>query len=157
VARRSKLLWLRGGLDRLELFRLCEIQAWKALGATILPMPLLVVIAWLLDHSTGFSNTVFLGFQFCAGACLLYYGLMHVRGWRVSDILCGVGLFAAWFTVFLTARYVLQTPWLMPAFAVTAAAVAAALRLVARHRWQRIDWLVCKPPRQAARDEVRMA
>ena len=157
VARRSRSLWLRGGLGRMELFRLCEAQAWKSFGATSVSILLLLAIAWLLDPSVGIRYAVLLAFYFCAGICLVYWGLMHVRGWRALDMASGVVLFLVWIMSFVTAQIVLKTLWLMPVLIAAMLGAAVVLRLVAIHRWQRIDWLVCELPRYPARDSVRLA
>jgi hypothetical protein len=157
AARRSRSLWLRGGLDRMGLFRLCEAQAWKSFGEIGITTVVLLAIAWLLEPSIGARYTVLLAFHFCAGACLLYFGLMHVRGRRAVDVLCGAVLFLVWIMTYATTQIVLKTPWLLPVLIVAMLGAAFALRLVAMHRWRRIDWLVCKLPPPAARDEVRLA
>lgn len=157
VVRRSKSLWLRGGLDRVGVFRICEALAWKSFGAKAVSVLAMLLVAWVIEPSLGVNYTVLLAFNFCAGACLLYYGLMHVRGWRAVDILCGIVLFSVWVMTFATTQLVLGKPWLMPALVVAMLTAAFVLRQVALHRWKRIDWLVCKPPRAPARDEVRLA
>ncbi len=96
VARRSKLLWLRCGLDRLELFRLCEREAWKSFVATAIGALLLLPLVWLRSASNGLEYTLLLMFQLCSGACLLYLGLTWVRGWRAVDVLSGLVFFIAW-------------------------------------------------------------
>jgi hypothetical protein len=157
VARRSKALWLRGGLDRMELFRLCEVQAWRAFVAAVLPTLALLAIAWFLKPEVGVSYTVLLTFHLCAGACLLYFGLMRIRGWAVVDVVCGIVLSLVWLMTFATTQIVLETPWLLPVLIAAFVAAALGLRAVAMRRWQRIDWLVCKPPRPPARDELHAA
>jgi len=157
VARRSRSLWLRGGLSRRELFRLCEAQAWKSFGATSVSILLLLAVAWLLDPSVGIRYAVLLAFYLCAGVCLVYWGLMHVRGWRALDTISGFLLFLVWLMSFATAQIALKTLWLMPVLIAAMLGAAVVLRLVAVHRWQRIDWLVCKLPRYPARDSVRLA
>ena len=104
VARRSKLLWLRCGLDRLELFRLCEREAWKSFVATAIGALLLLPLVWLWSASNGLEYTVLLVFQLCSGACLLYLGLTWVRGWRAVDVLSGLAFFIAWGTASVSTR-----------------------------------------------------
>jgi len=157
VARRSRSLWLRGGLDRVELFRLCEAQAWKSFAATSVSVVLLLAIAWMLDPSVGVRYAVLLAFYLCAGVCLVYWGLMHVRGWRALDTVSGIVLFLVWLMSFATAQIALKTLWLMPVLIAVMLGAAVVLRLVAMHRWQRIDWLVCKLPRYPARGSTQLA
>lgn len=155
VARRSKMLWLRGGLDRMGLFHLCEKQAWRCFGVMAAPMVGLFVGACLLKPSVAVGYTVMLAFHFCAGMCLLYLGLMHVQGWRGVDIICGTVLFLVWIISFVTTQLVLEIPWLLPVLIGAFLGVAFGLRTAAMRRWQHIDWLVCKQTRPPARDEVR--
>ncbi|MEO8017018.1 MAG: hypothetical protein ABI769_04330 [Pseudomonadota bacterium] len=151
VVRRSKVLWLRCGLDRLELFQLCEREAWKSFIATASAAVLLAPLVWLAGGLSGLEYAALLFFQFCAGACLLYLGLMHVRGWQATDVLSAMGLLSAWGTAYGSSLLLLQHPWMLLALCAAMLAAAFALRLVALHRWRRIDWLVCKPPAPHAR------
>ena len=154
VARRSKLLWLRCGLDRLELFRLCEREAWKSFVATAIGALLLLPLVWLRSASNGLEYTLLLMFQLCSGACLLYLGLT----WRAR---LARGRCTQRFGVLyrLGCRSV-STPFLAEhlgmVLALSAAMLVAALalRLVGLYRWRRIDWLVCKPPLPLARSEM---
>jgi hypothetical protein len=157
VVRRSKWLWLRGGLDRVGVFRACEAQAWKHFAGMAAAVLVLLAVAWVTKPSSGTNYTVLLAFHLCAGVCLLYYGLMHVRGWPAIDIVCGIVLFSVWVMTFATAQFALTQRWLPPVLVIAMLTVAFVLRQVALHRWKRIDWLVCKPPRAPARNEVRLA
>ena len=146
-----------GGLDRMGLFRLCEAQAWRYFGTTAVAMLVMLAAAWLLRPAMGLNYTVLLAFHLCAGVCLLYFGLMHVRGNRALDIIVGAALFVVWIMSFVMTQVVLKTPWLLPVLIAAMLMAAFALRLLAVARWKRIDWLVCKMPRTPARDEVRLA
>jgi hypothetical protein len=154
VARRSKFLWLRCGLDRLELFRLCEREAWTSFVATASGTLVLLPLVWLQGSTSVLEYGVLLGFQLCSGLCLLYLGLMRVRGWRALDVLCALALFFAWGIASGSTPYL--AAHLSIALALSAAMLVAAfaLRLVGLYRWRRIDWLVCKPPLPLARSEM---
>lgn len=146
VVRRSKSLWLRGGRDRLGVFRTCESQAWTHYVATATPVLVLVSVAGFIAPASRWAYVVTLIFQMCGGAWLLYLGLMHVRGWRAVDIVTTLLLFGAWILMFANLQLIIDRPWMLPVLVASMAAVALALRFVAVHRWRRIDWLVCKPP-----------
>jgi hypothetical protein len=156
AARRSKSLWLHGGVDRMGLFRLCEAQAWKFFRITAIPALALLAIAWVVRPSVGISYTVQAAFYFCGGACLLYFGLMHVRGWRALDVACAILLGAAWMVMFATSQIAQGRHWLVPALMAVTLGAAFALRLVAMRRWRHIDWLVCKMPQYPARAGVSL-
>jgi hypothetical protein len=151
VVRRSKSLWLRGGRDRMGVFRTCEAQAWSHYFATVTSILVLVAIACLVAPASRWWYVVTLIFQMCGGVWLLYLGLMHVRGWRAFDIITTFVLFGAWILMFANLQFVIDRPWTLPILVVAMAAVALALRFIAAHRWRRIDWLVCKPPRPMPR------
>jgi hypothetical protein len=157
VAQRSKSLWLHGGLDRMGLFRLCESQAWKFFRIMAMPALGLLAIAWMIRPSAGISYTIQAVFHFCGGACFLYFGLRRVRGWRTLDLFVGILLGGVWLAMFVATQAVPGKPWLVPALIAVTLTIAFALRLSAMHRWRNIDWLVCKPPRQPARDETSLA
>ncbi len=151
VARRSKFLWLRCGLDRLELFRLCEREAWKSFVATASGTLLLLPLVWLRSASIGLEYTVLLIFQLCSGACLLYLGLTWVRGWQALDVLSGLALFVAWGIASVCTPFLVGHLGMVLALSVAMLVAAFALRLVGLYRWRRIDWLVCRPPLPLAR------
>jgi hypothetical protein len=138
------------------LFRLCEAQAWKFFGLAATPVLASLVIASIIRPSIGLDYTMLLALHFCSGACLLYLGLMHVRGWRAIDIACAFALGGVWIMTFATAQFAVSRPSLAPAIMAAMLAAAFALRLVAVHRWRHIDWLVCRLPRQLARNELRL-
>jgi hypothetical protein len=151
IARRSKFLWLRGGADRNELFRLCERQAWRFFGATAASLVALLAIAWVSKPEHGPTDLVMLLYQMSMGACLLYLGLMHVSGWRVFDVVCTIVLTLCWVMTFPVLANVMERLWVLPELFGGMAAFAFILRLVAVNRWARIDWLVCKPPKVTPR------
>jgi len=157
VARRSKFLWLRCGLDRRKLFGLCEREAWNNFVATASGMFLLMPLVWLRGASTGLQYSALLFFQLCCGACLLYLGLMRVRGWRAFDVLCCLALFIAWGIASVSKQYLVEHLWMVLALSAAMLAAASTLRLVGLYRWRRIDWLVCKPPSPLARNEMNPA
>ena len=101
----------------------------------------------LVDWTHIAKYSVMMCFHLSVGACGLYLGLMHVRGWRALDVLFTIGLLVGWGA---TNAFLLgdgRPPALLAlVFAVTAA-IGIAFRLIALHRWRNIDWLVCRLPR----------
>ena len=150
IARQSRQLWLTGGLDRAGLFRLCESLAWRSFGATATAVFLLPVIAGLIDPATGIFVALMLLLQLSAGVCLLYWGLMHVRGWLPADVLITIVLGGAWITEIVAALSAQRQLMLLPTLMAGAAIVALALRTIAWYRWRRIDWLLFRPRRPLA-------
>ena len=157
VTRRSKFLWLRCGLDRQALYRLCEREAWVSLVATASGTFLLVPLVWLIGAVNPLEFAALLAIQLCSGACLLYLGLMRVRGWKLIDVLSSLALFIAWGLASVSGSFLAGHLWLVLAICVAILAAALGLRLIGLYRWQRIDWLVCKPPSPLARNEMNPA
>jgi hypothetical protein len=150
VVRRSKALWL-GGRDRLDVFRICEAQAWISYAATLTPLLLVLAVACVITSSLQWPFVATLGIHACTGTWVLYLGLMWVRGWRAFDVVTWSVLLVAWVVVFANVQFVVDRPWTFPIVIAAMVSVALALRLVAVRRWRSIDWLVCKPPRQMPR------
>jgi hypothetical protein len=156
--RRSKYLWLASGLDRRGIFRLCERFAWKSFAAMALPLFILPALACLHDVDAAGLVALFLLAHLSAAVCVIYLGLMNVRGWTPTDLLIAAALLVAWSSLLLTSLAATQkpglsgtqSPVLLLAFMAGASLVAFTLRAIARHRWQRIDWLVCRPPQPSS-------
>jgi hypothetical protein len=157
VSRRSKTLWLRSGLGRRELFRLCEAQAWRYFVESAAALLVVMGVAWVIDPSVGSWLATFLPFQLVIGACILYFGLMNVKGWRPADIALGFAIAVSWIVGMAMALSASASPVLMPGATGVALVVALLLRLAGLRRWQGIDWIICRPPRapsQALRAQV---
>ena len=152
IVGRSKFLWLRGTTDRTGLFRLCERQAWRFYGATNVSVVGLFLLMLWINPAIAPKYSLMLLFHLSVGTCVLYLGLMHVRGWRALDLICTFGMMILWVMAgaMIAGSKPLPSLVLVPLFAVLAA-VAITFRLIALHRWRNIDWLVCKPARPVAR------
>jgi hypothetical protein len=112
---------------------------------------LFLAVACFLSPSSQWSYVATISIHMGSGAWFLYLGLMHVRGWRAADFITAIVLFGAWLVTFANVQFVVDRPWTYPLVVGAMACVALALRFVAMRRWRRIDWLVCKPPRQMPR------
>jgi hypothetical protein len=141
-ARRSRLLWLRSGRSRAQLFEDADKQLWHSdahvmLAGALLATPIL--LRALLD-----VELAVLGMQVLAAggtaAFAHYLGLMCIRGTRIGDSaaiawLLATGVAAGWALVASDdpLRYV-------PAVAAIQIGSALSCRAVARRRWVTIDW-----------------
>jgi hypothetical protein len=147
VSRRSKTLWLRSGLGRRELFGLCERQAWRYFAESSAAMLVLIAATWMIEPASGPWLRMFLLFQLAIGTCILYLGLMHVQGWRLPDLALAFVTTVFWIIAMAVAQSASSPPLFMPIATAAAVAFAMILRLAGLRRWQRIDWVICRPPR----------
>jgi hypothetical protein len=150
AAEKSRVLWLRGNWSRAELFAQVERSFWRhnsfVLGALILlmvgigtyaglPVSLLAVGLPLLALSTILST---------------YLGLMVTRGLRLAEgslaIAVSLGLMAV---AVIAARADGQTREILivVGIEVLMAVAAIVLRVAAKARWEKIDWMLCRPER----------
>lgn len=149
LARRARTLWLRGGCSREQLFQLSERFSWRALGAVCGPLLSVVIVGWIFVPHPG-SNWIYgLVAILAPGICSLYLGLMNVSGWHPVDVIAAI-------LIVILGCGVPIVDLAHPSGDVTAMMIlllivqflgALVLRWVARERWQRIDWLICKPHR----------
>jgi hypothetical protein len=146
VLRRSRALWLLGGLSRLELFERVEKISLSSFAWSAGPALAMWALAWLANP--GAWGLYLLALSVSTSLCSVYLTLLDVR--RNSQ-----------FNPYTTALVVLTWALFMPhemlhllapgdprALLLPAAEIAAtpALRAIALRRWQHIDWLICKPP-----------
>jgi hypothetical protein len=150
AAERSRVLWLRGGWSRTDLFVLVEHSFWRhggfVLGSLIalmvgigsyaaLPLSLLAAGVPLLLISTVLST---------------YLGLMVTRGLRFAEASLAVIVMLALMAVAVIATRSGDSSRDIAIVVVLEAllAVAAlALRAAAKARWAAIDWMLCRPDR----------
>jgi hypothetical protein len=150
AAERSRVLWLRGGWSRADLFVLVERSFWRhnafVLGSLIalmvgigsyaaLPLSLLAAGLPLLLVSTVLST---------------YLGLMVTRGLRfVEGSLAVVVMLALMAVAIIAARSGggQKDIVIVVVLEVVLAGAALALRSAAKSRWARIDWMLCRPDR----------
>jgi hypothetical protein len=150
AAERSRVLWLRGGWSRAQLFLLVERSFWRhnsfVLGALIalmvgigsyaaLPVSLLAAGLPLLLISTVLST---------------YLGLMVTRSLRFAEgSLAVVVMLALMAVAIIAARSAGSSKDILIVVILEAvlAVVALALRSAAKARWASIDWMLCRPDR----------
>lgn len=150
AAARSRALWLRGQWSRTLLFTAVERSVWRHNGIVL---GMLVLFAAGIGAYARFSPALMM-----AGLPLLvlgttlstYLGLMVTRGLRWPEIVSGIAVMSL---LMLLAVYIaredvqLVTVFLLE---IGLAGIAIALRSIARGRWTRIDWTMCRPDRALA-------
>jgi hypothetical protein len=147
ILRRTRALWIRGGLSRLELFEKVEKLSLSCFLWTAGPLLAMWVPVWL--HIPATQALYMLALAVSTGLCCVYLSLFDVHRssqfnpYVLSFAVLTWALFMPHATLFLFAP---DDPW---EFLVPAAEIAGvlALRGIVQHRWQHIDWLICKPPR----------
>jgi hypothetical protein len=150
AAERSRVLWLRGGWSRTDLFALVERSFWRhnsfVLGSLIalmigigsyaaLPVSLLAAGLPLLLISTLLST---------------YLGLMVTRGLRLPEATLAVAVMLALMAVAIIAARAdgsSRQIGIVLGFEALLALSAVVLRSVAKSRWSHIDWMLCRPER----------
>jgi hypothetical protein len=150
AAERSRVLWLRGNWSRGELFSQVERSFWRhnsfVMGALIalmvgigsyaeLPVSLLAIGLPLLMLSTILST---------------YLGLMVTRGLRLVEGALAVTVMLALMAVAVIAARAdgdEQDILIVVGIEVVMAVTALVLRSVARARWEKLDWMLCRPDR----------
>ena len=147
AAERSRALWLRGDWSTVQLFSQVERSFWRhnnyVLGTLLvlmvaigsyanLPVMLLVTGLPLLILGTVLST---------------YLGLMITRGLRWSESVLAVGVMLALMAVAIVAARNSGELWIVIVLESALAVMALTLRYVARGRWERIDWMQCRPDR----------
>jgi hypothetical protein len=150
AAERSRVLWLRGHWSRGELFAQVERSFWRhnsfVMGALILlmagigsyealPVSLLAVGLPLLILSTVLST---------------YLGLMVTRTLRFAEGALAVVVMLALMGVAVIAARAdgeVQGTLIVVGIEVLMAIAALVLRSAAKARWEKIDWMLCRPDR----------
>ncbi len=141
---RSCALWLRGGWSRGELFDAVERSAWRHNGLVLLA---LVLFALCIGAYAGMTPS-----QMAAGIPLIvigtalstYLGLMLTRGVRVLESTLGVAVVMALAVIAAMATNDEVSHAMVASALVSLAALSVVLRGLARRRWTRIDWSVCR-------------
>ena len=145
AATRSRALWLRARWTRAELFRHIENSFWRyncwTLGVLLL---LLVAIGDSLALPT---RVLAFGMGLLALGTTLstYVGLIVTGriGWR-DAVLAVVVILALMRTAFLASWPTTPTTTIV-AYELGLAALALFVRELARRRWSRVDWMLCRP------------
>jgi hypothetical protein len=153
AAARSRVLWLKLGWTRAEIFQRVEAAYWRY-NAYPLGVLLLLFIGFGAYHELS-TAVIALGVPLLVLGSLVssYLGLMMMRGLRWLEIVLGIGTMsllirASLVTLDAEARMALaieQTPMALAIeLEVVLAALALTFRFWAKKRWLNLDWLVCR-------------
>jgi hypothetical protein len=145
LTRRARLLWMRPGQDRAQLFARAE-RGGLAFTMPALGIAAVVFLAYSLLHWPERSTQIlfFATAQVTFAFCLFYCGLSLTRGWAAFDVVL-VGALC----VFFVTEVILLRPWneqqsgaagLLGAMLL----MVPVLRWHARRRWRAIDWRVAR-------------
>ena len=150
AAERSRPVWLRARWSRQELFAEVERSFWRhngwvlavllvlmiAVGAySRLPLTLLAIGLPLLTLGTTLST---------------YLGLMTTRGLHWLEASLGVGVMLALMAAAVLAARSDKDLDAVIAIEILLTGLAFVLRSIAKRRWQRLDWMQCRPDRGAS-------
>jgi hypothetical protein len=160
IAQRSRRIWLNSAETRLGVFHLCERVSWRFFAAVGTPIFLVCIIEWImLPQGTAQLHGNRIGLYLLLvmlelNVCGLYFGLLAYRnrsGDQIPFVLVVMTVYLT-VTVYLPfhpdAQLALPLEWCI-ALALPIGAVI--LRMAAMARWRDIDWLNCRPKRQAER------
>jgi hypothetical protein len=145
AATRGRALWLRARWTRAELFRHVENSFWRyncwTLGV------LLVLLVAIGDSLALPTRMLAFGMGLLALGTTLstYIGLVVTAriGWR-DAVLAVVVILTLMRTAFLASLPTTPTTTLV-AYELGLAALALFVRELARRRWSRLDWMLCRP------------
>jgi hypothetical protein len=144
---RSRALWLRGDWSRAELFSAVERSVWRlnahVLGALTL---VLVGIGWYAGTSVVLLASS-VPVLVLGSALSTYLGLALTQGLRWREILCGVAVMLGLMVLAEFVAHGHANPVVVFALEMGLGVLAAVLRYVARRRWMRIDWMMCRGER----------
>jgi hypothetical protein len=147
AAGRSRALWLLRGWTRTELFAEVERAYWRH-NAIVAGM-LLVIMVGIGSYTRLPGELLAGGLPLLALGTALstYLGLTLTRGLRWIEVALGSGVMLTLMAVSLLLGQELVRLWLVFAIELMLLSLVWVLRVVARRRWSRIDWIECRTPR----------
>ena len=156
IMRRARTLWIRAGCSRRELFDRVERLSLGCFA--FVSLPLLAIGAIVLTNLPLDRAAYLLLLATSTGLCLVYGTLLDVHTQStVHPHLLGLIVVTWLFLLPEGPRFLFEQsgPWALQAPLAELLAVPL-LRAIAVHRWQRIDWLICKLPKSASQ-RLRLA
>lgn len=149
AGRRARLLWLRNGVNRRDLFSLSERMAlpaalitWSIVAASVLAFVLIT------DRSTLPLALPFILSQAMFAVCTFYVGMALTRNWDPADVALFIGCLALLVTELAFAHPDGGIPRMQSLVTIVGAgALLLPLRWYALHCWRAIDWRLIAPPR----------
>lgn len=145
AATRGRALWLRARWTRAELFRHVENSFWRyncwTLGVLLL---LLVAIGdWLALPTRMLAFGM--GLLALGTTLSTYIGLIVTARIRWHDAVLAVVVILALMRTAYVASWPTTPTATIATYEVGLAALALIVRELARHRWGRLDWMLCRP------------
>lgn len=143
---RARYLWLKTRLDRSQLFRTVEVESWRMLLSNDALFLAFYAYLCFLSRVPWSIVTQVLLLSLVSGAAMIYVLLQSTRKWPVVDALLATALSALWFFGLLRSGFGGGGSWLLLLLAAELLLVPL-LRIWARSRWARIDWIINRPLR----------
>lgn len=143
---RARYLWLKTRLDRNKLFRRVEAESWRTLMSQGLFALAISAGLCLLARVPWEIFTQILLLSLVSGIAMIYIVLLSTRERRIVEALLVTAFSALWFFAFLRSGFGVggwPLVWLLAAQLL----LIPLLRLWARSRWARIDWMINRPLR----------
>lgn len=147
AAERSRGVWLRGDWSREQLFLQVERSFWRH-NNYVLGILLALLVA--IGSYSGLSPALLavgLPLLILGTTVSTYLGLMLTQKLRLQETCIAIALTLTLMAVaVLAARSTANLP-VVAALEIALACVALILRRVARKRWSRLDWMLCRADR----------
>jgi hypothetical protein len=143
---RARYLWLKTRLDRSGLFRAVEVESWRVLLSTDAFFLAFYAYLCFLARVPWSIVTPVLLLSLVSGAVMIYVLLQSTRKWPVVDTTLVIALSALWFFGLLLSGFGGGGSRLLLLIAAELLLVPL-LRIWARSRWARIDWIINRPLR----------
>lgn len=147
AAERSRGIWLRARWSRDELFRRVERSCWRHNNHVL---GILLVLMVGIGRYAGLPATLLaigLPLLVLGTSVSTYLGLMLTEGLRLPQACIAIALTLTLMAVaVLAARSTANTPAVI-SLEIVLTCVAVVLRHLARRRWSRLDWMLCRVDR----------
>jgi hypothetical protein len=150
AAERSRALWLRGEWSREALFAQVERSYWRHNGCGLAALLLLMIAIGFYTNFPGRLLAIGLPLLVLGTVLSTYLGLMITRGLRWFEAVLGLVVMVGLLIVAMLAARQQVGVAMVAAIEAVLAVLAVALRLEARRRWLRIDWMLCRTERVMA-------
>jgi hypothetical protein len=147
AAERSRAIWLRARWTREQLFAHVEAAFWKHNSLSL--VALLVLLAVVARVYNLPPRVIPLGLPLLVIAMVvsMYLGLMMTRGLRWIESSIAIVVMLALMGVAVMAAREANDARTVVVLEALFAGLAIVLRFVARARWHRIDWMLCRVER----------
>jgi hypothetical protein len=147
AAERSRVLWLRLGWSRAELFSAVEQSFWRH-NCVVLGVLLLLMVG--IGSYAGYPTSLLaagLPLLILGTALSTYLGLMITRGLRWPEACLGILIMLTLMSVPLLLEGQQANVETVVVIEILLAGLVLFLRTLARKRWGVIDWMACRPSR----------